>query len=118
MKRGPLVSVFIVAAAAATESAIQEPPRLRNETVREREKGFDRVPENIVATALCRRGRKRLDTARSCGKDRRMKKLGMILLGLFLIIDALLGFGVNIGPLVFLLYLIGFAAGVLILIGA
>ena len=34
-----------------------------------------------------------------------MKKLGMILLALFLIIDALLGFGVNIGPLVFLLYL-------------
>ena len=47
-----------------------------------------------------------------------MKKLGTILLALFLIIDALLGFGVNIGPLVFLLYLIGFAAGVLILISA
>jgi uncharacterized membrane protein len=51
-------------------------------------------------------------------QDQIMKKLGMILLALFLIIDALLGFGVNIGPLVFLLYLIGFAAGVLILIGA
>jgi len=51
-------------------------------------------------------------------KNRIMKKLGMILLSLFLIIDALLGFGVNIGPLVFLLYLIGFAAGVLILISA
>ena len=51
-------------------------------------------------------------------KNRIMKKLGMILLALFLIIDALLGFGVNIGPLVFLLYLIGFAAGVLILISA
>ena len=47
-----------------------------------------------------------------------MKKLGMILLALFLIIDALLGFGVNIDGLVFLLYLIGFAAGVLILISA
>jgi len=47
-----------------------------------------------------------------------MKKLAMILLALFLIIDALLGFGVNIGPLVFLLYLIGLAAGVLILISA
>ena len=47
-----------------------------------------------------------------------MKKLGMILLALFLIIDALLGFGVNIGPLVFLLYVIGLAAGVLILISA
>jgi uncharacterized membrane protein len=51
-------------------------------------------------------------------KAKLMKKLGMILLALFLIIDALLGFGVNIGPLVFLLYLIGFAAGVLILISA
>lgn len=47
-----------------------------------------------------------------------MKKLGMILLALFLIIDALLGFGVTFGPLVMLLYLIGFAAGVLILISA
>ena len=47
-----------------------------------------------------------------------MKKLGMILLALFLIVDALLGFGINIGPMVFLLYLIGFAAGVLILISS
>lgn len=47
-----------------------------------------------------------------------MKKLGMILLALYLIIDALLGFGVNIGPLVFILYLVAFTAGVLILIGA
>jgi len=47
-----------------------------------------------------------------------MKKLGMILLALYLIIDGLLGFGVNIGPLVFLLYLIAIVGGVLILIGA
>jgi uncharacterized membrane protein len=47
-----------------------------------------------------------------------MKKLGMILLALYLIIDSLLGFGVNIGPMVFLLYLIGLAAGILILISA
>ena len=46
-----------------------------------------------------------------------MKKLGMILLALYLIIDGLLGFGVNIG-LVFLLYLIAIVGGVLILIGA
>lgn len=47
-----------------------------------------------------------------------MKKLGMILLALYLIIDGLLGFGVNFGPLVMLLYLIAIAGGVLILIGA
>jgi hypothetical protein len=47
-----------------------------------------------------------------------MKKLGMILLGVYLIIDALLGFGVNIGPMVFVLYLVACAAGILILIGA
>ena len=47
-----------------------------------------------------------------------MKKLGMILLGLYLIIDALLGFGVNIGPMVFILYLVGAVAGFLILVSA
>jgi len=47
-----------------------------------------------------------------------MKKIGMILLALYLIVDSLLGFGLNLGPLIFLLYLIGLAAGVLILIGA
>jgi hypothetical protein len=51
-------------------------------------------------------------------KDRRMKKLGMILLALYLIIDGLLGFGVNFGPMVMLLYLIAIVGGVLILIGA
>ena len=51
-------------------------------------------------------------------KDRSMKKLGMILLALYLIVDSLLGFGLNLGPLIFLVYLIGLAAGILILIGA
>ena len=32
--------------------------------------------------------------------------------------DAILGFGFNIGPAVFVLYLVAFAAGILILIGA
>ena len=41
----------------------------------------------------------------------------MILLAFYLIIDGLLGFGVNLGPGVFLLYLIALAAGVFILIG-
>jgi hypothetical protein len=47
-----------------------------------------------------------------------MKKIGMILLALYLIVDSLLGFGLNLGPAIFLLYLVGLAAGVLILIGA
>jgi hypothetical protein len=47
-----------------------------------------------------------------------MKKIGMILLALYLIVDSLLGFGLNIGPFIFLLYLIGLAAGALILVGA
>jgi hypothetical protein len=47
-----------------------------------------------------------------------MKKIGMILLALYLIVDSLLGFGLNLGPFIFLLYLIGLAAGGLILIGA
>ena len=46
-----------------------------------------------------------------------MKKIGMILLGLYLIIDGLLGLGVNFGPLVMLLYVIAIVAGVFILIG-
>ena len=47
-----------------------------------------------------------------------MKKTGMILLALYLIIDGLLGFGVNFGPLVMLLYVIAIVSGVLILLGA
>ena len=42
----------------------------------------------------------------------------MILLALYLIVDSLLGFGLNIGPFIFLLYLVGLAAGILIPIGA
>jgi len=45
------------------------------------------------------------------------KNIGMILLALFLILDALLGFGLNIGPAVFLLYLLALGAGIFILIG-
>jgi hypothetical protein len=47
-----------------------------------------------------------------------MKKIGMILLALYLIVDSLLGFGLNLGPFIMLLYLVGLAAGGLILIGA
>jgi hypothetical protein len=45
------------------------------------------------------------------------KNVGMVLLAVYLIIDGLLGFGLNLGPFVFLLYLVALAAGVLILIG-
>ena len=47
-----------------------------------------------------------------------MKKFGMILLAVYLILDGLLGFGLNIGPFIFLLYLIALAAGVFILVSA
>ena len=47
-----------------------------------------------------------------------MKKIGMVLLALYLIIDSLLGFGLNLGPAIFLLYLIGLIAGAFILFGA
>ena len=47
-----------------------------------------------------------------------MKKLGMILLAVYLIVDGLLGFGINFGPLVMLLYVVALSAGLLILIGA
>lgn len=53
-------------------------------------------------------------------KDRCMKmtkNIGMILLAVFLILDGLLGMGLNIGPAVFLLYLVALAAGVFILLG-
>ena len=45
------------------------------------------------------------------------KNIGMFLLALYLILDGLLGFGLNLGPAIFLLYLVALAAGVLILIG-
>ena len=41
----------------------------------------------------------------------------MFLLAIYLIVDGLLGFGLNLGPAIFLLYLIAMAAGIFILIG-
>ena len=46
-----------------------------------------------------------------------IKTTGMILLAVYLIVDGLLGFGLNIGPAIFLLYLIALGAGSCILIG-
>ena len=45
------------------------------------------------------------------------KNIGMLLLAVYLIIDGLLGFGINFGPAIFLLYLVALAAGIFILIG-
>ena len=45
------------------------------------------------------------------------KNIGMFLLAVYLIVDGLLGFGLNLGPAIFLLYIVALAAGVLILIG-
>ena len=45
------------------------------------------------------------------------RNIGMFLLGIYLIVDGLLGFGLNLGPAIFLLYLIALAAGIFILIG-
>ena len=41
----------------------------------------------------------------------------MFLLAIYLIVDGLLGFGLNLGPAIFLLYLIALAAGIFILMG-
>ena len=45
------------------------------------------------------------------------RNVGMFLLAIYLIVDGLLGFGLNLGPAIFLLYLIALAAGIFILIG-
>jgi len=45
------------------------------------------------------------------------RNIGMFLLAIYLIVDGLLGFGLNLGPAIFLLYLIAMAAGIFILIG-
>ena len=45
------------------------------------------------------------------------KNIGMLLLAVYLIFDGLLGFGLNVGPAIFLLYLVAMASGVLILLG-
>jgi len=61
-----------------------------------------------------------LSVDKAAFKIRTMKitrNIGMFLLGIYLIVDGLLGFGLNLGPAIFLLYLIALAAGFFILIG-
>ena len=45
------------------------------------------------------------------------KNIGMLLLAVYLIIDGFLGFGLQLGSAIFLLYIVAVAAGVCILIG-
>ena len=45
------------------------------------------------------------------------KNIGMLLLAVYLIVDGLLGFGLNLGPAIFLLYILAIIAGFLILLG-
>ena len=45
------------------------------------------------------------------------KNIGMLLLAVYLIIDGLLGFGLQLGPAIFPLYVLALAAGLFILIG-
>ena len=45
------------------------------------------------------------------------RNIGIFLLAIYLIVDGLLGFGLNLGPAIFLLYLIALAAGIFILLG-
>lgn len=45
------------------------------------------------------------------------KNIGMLLLAVYLILDGLLGFGLYLGPFIFLLYILAMAAGIFILIG-
>ena len=45
------------------------------------------------------------------------ENIGMLLLAVYLIVDGLLGFGLHLGPWIFLLYIVAVAAGVCILLG-
>jgi len=45
------------------------------------------------------------------------KNIGMLLLAVYLIVDGLLGFGLQLGPAIFLLYVVALTAGFFILIG-
>jgi len=63
---------------------------------------------------------KRLSAGGAVYKIRIMKitrNIGMFLLAVYLIVDGLLGFGLNLGPAIFLLYLLAIIAGILILLG-
>jgi hypothetical protein len=49
--------------------------------------------------------------------DGMKRNIGTVLVAVYLIIDGLLGFGLNLGPGIFLLYVVGIGAGVFLLLG-
>jgi hypothetical protein len=57
------------------------------------------------------------ETVYTIGIMKITKNIGMFLLAVYLIVDGLLGFGLNLGPAIFLLYIVALASGVFILIG-
>jgi len=76
---------------------------------------FDRVFKNALSCVFLGCYQKLADTKMTHMKL--SKNIGMLLLAVYLIVDGLLGFGLNLGPFIFLLYIVALAAGILILIG-
>ena len=57
------------------------------------------------------------ETIEKIGIMKLNKSIGMILLAVYLILHGLLGFGLPMGPAVFLIEIVALAAGVFILLG-
>ena len=57
------------------------------------------------------------ETSEKIGIMKLTKNIGMVLLAVYLILHGLLGFGLPMGPAVFLVEIVALAAGVFILIG-
>jgi hypothetical protein len=69
------------------------------------------TPQFFIPRLSAKEGTRRI------GVMKLTKNIGMFLLAVYLIVDGLLGFGLNIGPAIFLLYIVALAAGIFILIG-
>ena len=88
---------------------------VRQKNLRESAKSADQLRLRISSFPI-----PRLSSEQATDKIDIMKfnrNIGMLLLAIYIIIDSLLGFGLNLGPAIFLLYIVGLAAGVFILIG-
>ena len=57
------------------------------------------------------------ETIEKIGVMKLTKNIGMVLLAVYLILHGLLGFGLPMGPAVFLIEIVALAAGVFILVG-
>ena len=57
------------------------------------------------------------ETIEKIGVMKLTKNIGMVLLAVYLILHGLLGFGLPMGPAVFLIEIVALAAGVFILLG-